>query len=138
MKTTVKIRDTGITVPYVLGLIAEGYSYDRILTASPALTMGDIMASADLARQVVEQLEDEHDNIEIHHSIKFVFSQGKFVSLEKLRKKYPRAYQPWTVRDDNQLAEMFKKGARINDIAGQLQRQPGAIRVRLEKLGLKV
>lgn len=136
-KTTVKIRGTGITVAQVLKLIAEGYSYDQILTANPTLTMGDIMASADLARQVIEQLEDEHNNIEIHHGISFVFSRGKFVSLEKLREQYPRAYCEWTSREDNQLAEMFKKGAKIPDIAQEHQRQPGAIRARLEKLGLK-
>ncbi len=137
MRKSVTVRDTGVSIAYVLRLIAEGYSYDQILRANPKLTMGDIMASAELARQVVEELEDEHGDIEIGHSIRFVFSKGKFLSLEKLRQKYPRAYTEWTAREDNELAEMFKRGGRIDDIAAQHQRQPGAIRARLQSLGLK-
>jgi len=137
MKATVKIRDTGVTVAQVLKLISEGYSYDKILKANPALTMGDIMASADLACQVIEQLEDEQGEVETSRGISFIFARGKLVALDKLRDKYPRAYRPWTPREDNQLADMFKRGLSLNDMSEQLGRQPGAIRIRVEKLELK-
>jgi len=130
------IRDTGVAASHVLRLVSEGYSYDQILKANPKLIMGDIMATADLARQVIESLQDEHGNIDIGYEISFVFAKGKFLSLDKLRKQYPRAYIEWTDREDNSLAEMFKKGAKIDDIARQHQRQPGAIRARLVKLNL--
>ena len=137
MKASVKIRDTGVTVDQVLKMISEGYSYDKILKANPALTMGDIMASADLARRVIEQLGDEQGILEIGRGAAFIVARGEPVALDKLREKHPRAYRPWSPRDDNQLAEMFKKGLCLNDMSGQLGRQPGAIRMRIEKLELK-
>ena len=137
MKAAVKIRDTGVTVARVLKLISEGYSYDKILKANSALTMGDIMASADLARQVIEQLEDEQGEVEIGRGAVFTVARGELLALDKLREKYPRAYRPWPPREDNQLAEMLKRGLSVNDMSRQLGRQPGAIRIRLEKLELK-
>ena len=137
MKTTVKIRDTGVTMAQVLKLISEGYPYDQVLKAHPGLTMGDIMASADLARQVIEELQDEQGEVEIGYGISFVFARGKLVALDKLREKHPRAYQPWTPREDNQLAEMHKRGLSLDAMSTQLGRQPGAVRIRLERLELK-
>lgn len=137
MKATVRIRNTGVTVPRVLKLISEAYSYDKILKAYPALTMGDIMASADLARQVIEQLKNEQGEVEIGPDAAFTVAHGEVLSLDKLRDKYPRAYRPWSPREDNQLAEMLKRGLSLNEMSKQLGRQPGAIRIRIEKLELK-
>jgi uncharacterized protein (DUF433 family) len=136
MKTSVTIRDTGVSVAQVLKLISQGYSSDQILKANPRLIMSDIMAAADLARQVIESLQDEYQQIEIHHEISFAFSRGQFVSMEKLRERYPRAYIEWSDREDQQLADMFQKGATIDGIARQHQRQPGAIQARLRRLKL--
>lgn len=136
MKTNVTIRDTGVSVVHVFLLMSQGYSYEQILKANQKLIMSDIMASADLARQVIESLQDDQDQIEIHHEIKFAFSRGQFISMEKLREKYPRAYMEWSDREDQRLAEMFQKGAGIVDIARQHQRQPGAIQARLKRLKL--
>jgi len=135
-KTTVRIRDTGVSASEILRLIAQGYAYDQILKANPSLNMGDIMAAAELAGQVIEALTDERDEIQIHHSITFAFSKGKIIPLEKLREEYPRAYMDWSDREDQALADMFHKGAKINDIAKRHQRQPGAIHTRLVRLGL--
>jgi uncharacterized protein (DUF433 family) len=135
-KTSVKIRDTGVEVGRVLRMISEGYSYDQILQAQPLLTMGDIMASADLARQVMEQIQNEQGQVSVNHAIKFVFTGGKFASLDKVREKHPRAFAPWTTREDNELVEMFKRGGKVEEIARRHRRRPGAIRARLQKLGL--
>ena len=137
MKASVKIRDTGVTVNQVLKLISEGYSYDKILKANSGLTMGDIMASADLARQVIEQIEDEQGKVEIGRGAAFTIVHGKLIALDKIRDKYPRAYRPWPPREDNQLADMFKRGLSLDVMSNQLGRQPGAVRIRLEKLELK-
>jgi len=136
MRTSVTIRDTGVSVVHVLRLVSEGFSYEQILKANQKLIMSDIMAAADLARQVIESLQDDQDQIEIHHEIRFAFSRGQFLSMEKLREKYPRAYMEWSDREDQRLAEMFQKGGRIVDIARQHQRQPGAIQARLRRLKL--
>lgn len=136
MKATVKIRDTGVTVPEVLKMISEGYSYDRIILSHPGLTMGDIMASADLARQVIKQVGNEDGEITIGPAAAFTVKRGEVLSLDKLRDKYPRAYRPWSPREDNQLAQMVKCGLTLSEMSAKLGRQPGAIRIRMERLDL--
>ena len=136
MKTNIMLRDTGITVTRILGLITEGYSYSQILDANPKLIMSDIMAAAELARQVIDALKDDQDQIEIHHEIRFAFSRGQFLTMAKLREKHPRAYVEWTPREDERLTDMYQKGATVYDIARAHQRQPGAIHARLARLNL--
>lgn len=136
MKASVKIRETGFTVVQVLKMISEGYSYDKIVKANPGLTMGDILASADLARQVIEQIGDEQGELEIGEGSAFIVTRGEPIPLDKLREKHPRAYRPWSSRDDNQLAEMVKMGLSLSQMSRQLGRQPGAVRIRIEKLEL--
>jgi hypothetical protein len=136
MKANVRIRNTGVTVVQVLKMISEGYSNDKILKAHRALTMSDILASADLARRVIEQLGDEQGELEIGRGAAFVVARGEPVSLDRLREKHPRAWRPWSGRDDNQLVEMRKVGLSLNQMSEQLGRQPGAVRIRLDKLAL--
>ena len=136
MQTNIMVRDTGIAVTQIFRLISQGYSYSQILDSNPKLIMSDIMAAADLARQIIEGLKDDQDQIEIHQEIRFAFSRGQFVTMGQLREKYPRAFLQWTPREDERLAEMYQRGARISDIAQRHQRQPGAIHARLVRLNL--
>ena len=55
-----------------------------------------------------------------------------------IRERYGQAYQPWTHQDDEHLRACFAAGAPIGDLADELGQQPGAIRLRLRKLGLTV
>ncbi|MBI4831522.1 MAG: hypothetical protein HY801_08200 [Candidatus Lindowbacteria bacterium] len=59
----------------------------------------------------------------------------KSFSLETIRKKYPRACRPWSDREDSSLAEDFRSGTTIDELARRFGRQPDAIRCRLAKLG---
>jgi hypothetical protein len=56
--------------------------------------------------------------------------------MEEIRKKHPRAYEQWTIAEQSKLTELFTTRTSINEIAETLQRRPGAIRARLEKLHL--
>ena len=56
--------------------------------------------------------------------------------VAKHRETHPNAYMPWTDELDAQLRAMFEGDAKIADIAREFQRQTGAIRSRLKKLGL--
>jgi uncharacterized protein (DUF433 family) len=136
MQTNIMIRDTGVTVTHIFHLISQGYSYSQILDTHPKLIMSDIMGAADLARQIIEALKDDQDQIEIHQEIRFAFSRGQFVTMAKLREKHARAFLPWTPREDERLAEMYQRGARISEIAQRHQRQSGAIHARLVRLNL--
>ncbi len=57
--------------------------------------------------------------------------------IEEARVKYPRAYEPWSKEDDLALEVMHGEGQSNSDIAKHLQRQPGAILLRIKKLGLQ-
>lgn len=52
------------------------------------------------------------------------------------RKTRRRAYMPWTPKEDGRLEERVREGACVHTLAAEFERQPGAIRSRLKKLGL--
>lgn len=55
---------------------------------------------------------------------------------EKIRQKYPRAYVKWSQDEDENLKKEYASCQQIGQLAQRFQRQPGAIRSRLQKLGL--
>lgn len=55
---------------------------------------------------------------------------------EKIRQKYPRAYVKWSQDEDENLKQEYASGQQIDELAQRFQRQPSAIRSRLQKLGL--
>ncbi|MCL2037601.1 PIF1 family DEAD/DEAH box helicase [Candidatus Saccharibacteria bacterium] len=54
--------------------------------------------------------------------------------LARMRETYPNAYMPWSKADDEKLAKLFKKGAKIKELTEGFGRHPGSIRARLKKL----
>jgi hypothetical protein len=54
----------------------------------------------------------------------------------KAREQYPRAYMPWSSEEERGLAASFKRGSSIGVLVEEFERQPGAIRSRLSRLGL--
>jgi len=56
-------------------------------------------------------------------------------SYAEIRTKHSNAYKKWTKDDDSELKERFHKGQDIKALATHFERQPGAIRSRLQKLG---
>jgi len=56
--------------------------------------------------------------------------------ISVVRKEHPRAYEKWTEEEDARLRSMFGAGKDAAEMAAVLQRQRGAIRSRLRKLGL--
>lgn len=55
---------------------------------------------------------------------------------ENIRQKYPRAYVKWSQDEDENLKKEYASCQQIGELAQRFQRQPGAIRSRLQKLGL--
>ena len=55
---------------------------------------------------------------------------------EKIRQKYPRAYVKWSQDEDENLKKEYASCQEMGELAQRFQRQPGAIRSRLQKLGL--
>ncbi len=55
-------------------------------------------------------------------------------SLASIRKHHPRAYEKWTTEDEELLTQGQREGAGVERLATLLQRQPGAVSSRLNKL----
>ncbi|MDI6719881.1 MAG: hypothetical protein QMD46_09755 [Methanomicrobiales archaeon] len=60
----------------------------------------------------------------------------KVSSTKEVLVRYPKAYEKWTFEEDDRLAQAYLQGATIESLADDFQRQPGAIRARLQKLDL--
>lgn len=56
--------------------------------------------------------------------------------LDEIRENHPNAYRPWTKEDDMSLKVLFEDGKTQAVIAKHFGRKPGAIHMRLVKLGL--
>lgn len=54
--------------------------------------------------------------------------------MEEKIKKYPNAYKPWTLKDDEKLISLVKEQKSINEIAVMFKRNNGAIVSRIKKL----
>jgi hypothetical protein len=60
----------------------------------------------------------------------------KAYTVEEKRIKHPNAYKKWTSEEDAVLKEKYKQVRSIQKLSALFQRNPGAIRSRLKKLGL--
>lgn len=136
MTGNVTLGQTEVKVTDILTLISQGYSYGQILKEYPSLTVSDIMTSAAFAADILTRYVETDGDIRIEGKIVLAVKNGKIVDLTKLREDFPRAYEPWKTHEENQLVDLFHRGQKIAEIAKSLQRQPGAVRARLEKLGL--
>src|SRR5882724_8493659 len=101
----------------ILEAIAKGHTYEQILVQDLAWTYHDIFQAA------AETLETATTS-----------TRAKTYDVDELREDHPRAYQPWTSEEDEQLRQLFRSGATVNEIGNTLKRQTGAIRNRLGKL----
>lgn len=130
------VRNTNIAVTDILKMIAEGLTYEQIVKREPRLNYGDIMAAADLARQLLDQYVGADSIIRIDGKIQLTARRGKWINLGQLRKEFPRAYEPWTREETEKLRSFHEARIDVEEIASRLGRQEGAIISRLEKLGL--
>ncbi len=102
----------------ILELIADGQSYTQIVDGHPEITYLDIFNAAKEALNLNGETSS-HVN-----------------RLQEIKEAYPRAYEKWSDKEDEQLRTMHTERRAINEIAAILERQPSAIHSRLEKLRL--
>ena len=102
----------------ILGLIADGYSYNQIVDGHPDITYLNIFSAAEEALRLCESSTDYSDR------------------MAMIKAKYPMAYERWSDEDDAMLASMYRRGVQVSALASHFERQPSAIRSRLFKLGL--
>ena len=58
--------------------------------------------------------------------------------MERQKQLHAKAYAPWTDEDDNWLKQLIKDGHPIKDIASFMERNNGAIKSRMKKLGIEL
>ena len=133
MEKSILIRDTGVSVLDILNLMSRGSTYKQIIAKYPQITMADVMATAQLSKEVIECILIDTNNICLESEIRL---NTKVLNITQIRSKHPRAYEKWDTQEDRSLTELFRKGHKINQLAEILQRQPGAIGSRLKQLGL--
>lgn len=54
--------------------------------------------------------------------------------MERARKHHPRAYAKWTPDEEKRMMSLLEQGMSVEAVAAELQRQPGAIRSRQQKI----
>lgn len=136
MSHDITIRDTGVKITDILSLISRGHTYEQILKSNSVLQMTDILAAAAAATELIEKVVEITDEVTVGSTVQFTARLGKFQTLDELRRDFPRAYEKWETAEENDLTARFKKGESIGNIAKDLQRTAGSVRVRLIKLGL--
>ena len=137
MAHAIKIRNTETSITAVLELIARGHTYEQIMLKLPAINMADIAASAQVAAELINGCISTGDEaISIEGIFEYRARSQKLINLTEIRKDYPRAYEKWSPTEDERLSRMFHDRLPLTRIGLELQRQEGAIRTRLHKLGL--
>jgi uncharacterized protein (DUF433 family) len=104
----------------VLRLIADGHSYSQIVDGNPDIKYRDIFDAAEEALRLNDT------------------SSAYEERLESIKKRYPRAYERWTQNEDARLVALHAQGLSVDELATRFQRQPSAIRSRLDKLAPKI
>jgi uncharacterized protein (DUF433 family) len=136
MKHQITLRDTGIKITDVLDMMSQGFGHNQILKKLPELSLSDILVSAKFAADFLRQYVTAEEIIEVEGEIVVASHNRRIINLTEIRKEHPRAYEKWESPEDNELVSFYQSGKKIDEIAQLLQRQPGAIRSRLDKLGL--
>ncbi len=136
MEQSILIRDTEVKVTDILDMISRGLSYYQILLSDSRLTLADIMVTAKLAKELIDNFVTPEHTIIVDSSIEIIATGGRIINVSKLREEHPRAFMKWNESEEAQLTELFHAGKGITEIAKALQRKRGAIKLRLEKLGL--
>ena len=86
--------------------------------------------------KMVGQLINQVEYVRIEESLIDVHVELKSDSLEEVRKIYPRAYEKWTIKEDQQLTSEYEQDISIPRLAITHQRKTEEIRSRLKEIGL--
>lgn len=100
----------------IMQMIADGHSYEQILAAYPHFTYRDIFDSAAEVLKAADRVPSDR--------------------MQVLKKRHRRAYEAWTDDEEQQLRKLIADGHTVARIAGRLERNRGAIRSRIVRLGL--
>lgn len=104
------------TTRAILSLLAEGRDVRQILAMHKRLTREDVQAAAAQALTALET------------------GESREARIARVRLTHPRAFTEWTPAEEAKLLARRAEGVALAAIARELERPPGALRARLEKL----
>ena len=61
-------------------------------------------------------------------------ASGDDERMQAIKAQHPQAYEPWTQEEEERLLALQRRGATLDEMAGELGRQPGGITSRLRRL----
>ena len=114
----------------ILEAISRGHSYEQILVQELAWTYHDIFAAAAEALAL-------NAGGQARPTITGEDAGGNAYSVAEIRQEHAQAYRKWDDAQDEELRGHFQAGWNVEEIARRMERQPGGIRSRIEKLGLR-
>lgn len=90
-----------------------------------------------LGGNIKEKIESPNLSVELKRKqIKDITKINYHERLEKIKEKYPNAYEPWTSEADEEIKRLHLQGKSNSELSKIFQRQSSAIRSHLKKLGL--
>lgn len=101
-----------------LKLLAAGYAHDEIMLINPAITRSDISLAAEEALALHAAALDREER------------------AERIVRTYPRAFEKWSTEEEERAAQLYNAGKTMREIAAVIERQPNAIKIRLQRIGL--
>ncbi len=124
-----------------------------VLTEDKAFRDSSEAALSAFGQIVPEELKKMHDNFvkacggnlaadnvilseEKNPSPSKKIKKQKGHGFDKIREKHPNAFRPWSKEQDGELREFFANDMSVDELAKTFGRKPGAIKMRLMKLGL--
>lgn len=128
--------DNDETITYIHNKILELKSMEKVNKFYP--DHSNICEYARrMALEILKSSEDVKDKFDISDwPIKKPNDKISDPRILEIRKKYRRAYEPWSTKEDDLLRQHFEKNKNIKSLTDIFQRNPGAIRSRLKKMGL--
>jgi len=102
----------------ILNLIAQGHSMEQISKTHPQYGPEDVALAASEALVLNRNTLSREER------------------MKKIQQRYARAYEKWTEEEERFIVDLYNEGKTMREIAVISQRQPNAVKSRLERLGL--
>ena len=128
---------------HILGWNAKAFEvHPEVLAQDEQFRISSEEAEEAFGKLAPKDLEKMHDNFitacggkkrKVKSSRSQTSTKGK---LAEIREKHTNAYRPWDDAQEKTLKELFEKELKMSEIGKLMGRKPGAIRMRLEKMGL--
>lgn len=113
------------TTRAILYFLSQGQSPKQIIIENPDIDMEDVHAAA---MEGLRALEEERAPA--------ARPETREERIARVRQKHPNAFTPWMPNEDAELVAEFQHGATLAALGRAFGRPPGAIRMRLNKLGV--